>query len=200
MTRTTLMLIACSLLAAAGCAGSPPARFYVLNPLSDPAQSAPAQQGVAVGVGPVDLPEYLDRPQIVTRTDQNELRLADFDRWAGTLKDNVNQVLAENLSLLLPSQGVVVYPWKRSVAIDYQIVVKLIRFDRSEGGDSVLEARWSVLAGSDRRELQTRVSVYRERPAGPEYGATVAAMNRNLESLSRDIAAAIKAFSRLPGA
>ncbi len=185
------------LLALAGCAGSEPVRYYVLSAVPVAVQTGPGGavgQDTAVGVGPVELPEYLDRPQIVTRTSRNELSMADFDRWAESLKDNTLRVLAENLAALLPSQRVTVYPWKRATPVDYQVTVQVSRFDRLENGESVLAARWRVLDGGG-RELLSRMSTYRETPAGPDYAATVAAMNQNLEAFSRDVALRIGALS-----
>ncbi len=180
-------------LALTGCAGSETVRYYVLSAtLAGP--SGAAVRDIPVGVGPVELPEYLDRPQIVTRTSQNELNVADFDRWAESLKDNTIRVLAENLAMLLPSQRVSVYPWKRATPVDYQITVQVSRFDRMENGESVFAMRWRVLDGGG-RELLSRISTYRETPAGSDYAATVAAMNRNLEAFSRDVAIMIEALS-----
>lgn len=183
-------LMIMGLLLMAGCS-SPPTRFYVLSPL---ALGAPATgREPAVGVGPVELPDYLDRPQIVTRSGQHELTLAEFDTWAEPLKGNATRVLAENLAMLLPSRKIATYPWKRSTPVDFQVTVKVTRFDRSEGGDAVLSARWSILSGDGDRELFSRESRYAEPPAGNGYGDTVAAMNRALAQFSRDVADAIKA-------
>ena len=187
-----VLISACGLLAS-GCS-SPPTRFYVLSTLPEatPA-SAAAGRDVAVGVGPLELPDYLDRPQIVTRSGQNELSLAEFDNWAEPLKDNTTQVLAENLAVLLPSKKIATYPWRRSTAIDFQVAVKVTRFDHTLGGETVLSARWSILGGDGGKELLSRESRYTERPSGDSYSATVAAMNRALAQFSRDVASAITA-------
>ncbi|QFY42807.1 membrane integrity-associated transporter subunit PqiC [Candidatus Methylospira mobilis] len=182
-----LLLVGCS---------SPEPHYYVL---ADSASAAPrtvsAKTEVFVGVGPVDLPEYLDRPQIVTRSGRNELQLAEFDRWAGSLKDNVAQVLAENLRTQLPGNRVALYPWKRAAGIDYQVTVKIIRFDRSVDGDSVLNAHWVILDGEG-KQLAAHDAHYAEPPAGSGYRATVAAMNRTLERFGNDVADAIGAFRK----
>lgn len=188
-----VVLMGTCLLLATGCS-SPPTRFYVLSTLPDSRpMSLDAGPDVAVGVGPLELPDYLDRPQIVTRTGQNELNLAEFDKWAESLKDNATQVLAENLAVLLPSKKVVTYPWKRSTPIDFQVAVKVTRFDHTIGGETVLGTRWSILSGDAGKELFSRESRYTERPSGGGYNATVAAMNRALAQFSRDVAGAIAA-------
>src|SRR5919109_1073251 len=99
-----------------GCA-SQPSRFYLLSapPSAEPVPlGTSGGQGATIGVGPVTLPRYLDRPQIVTQTSPYELKLAEFDRWAEALDINFSRVLAENLSLLLPTARVVLAPWPRA--------------------------------------------------------------------------------------
>ena len=108
----------------AGCAGlgkgtEKASKFYVLDSLlqSETAGQLPTgREGVAVGVGPLKFPELLDRPQIVTRTTRNEVKLAEFQRWAEPLDVNFASTLAENLSLLLSSDRVAVFPWRRSIS------------------------------------------------------------------------------------
>ncbi len=188
-----IVLLPVLALLSVACSTSPPTRFYVLSNLSRPSPTvAESDQEIAVGVGPMVLPEYLDRPQIITRTGQNELNLAEFDRWGEALKDNANQVLAENLAVLLPSKKVHTFPWKRSTKIDYQVSVKVTRFDHTDGGETALQVRWSILSGGGNTELLSRESRYTERPDGPGYSAIVAAMNRALAKFSRDVAYALR--------
>jgi hypothetical protein len=177
----------------AGCSSSPATHFYVLSAVPSPTSIAANGAEPAVGVGPVELPEYLDRPQIVTRSGQNELNLAEFDRWGESLKDNAAEVLAENLAILLPSKKISVYPWKRATQINYQVAAKITRFDRAENGETVLRVRWTLLDGSG-TELLSRESRYAESAAGADYGATVAAMNRALAQFSREVANVINGF------
>ena len=194
--RRVVLAWGAAVLLLSGCS-SPEPRFYVLSGVPAPTRQIPGRgQDIAVGVGPVEFPDYLDRPQIVTRTGQNELQIADFDRWAEPLKHNATQVLAENLAVLLPSKKVVTYPWRRATPVDYQLIVKVIRFDRAEGGDSTLSTRWAVMTGDGKSELLNRESRYTERPAGASYGATVAAMNQTLARFSRDVAVAVKGLPR----
>jgi len=86
--RFTVITLICSLTVLGGCASTEPSRFYILHSLSGSeaeTQIAAAENGVAIGIGPIELPEYLDRPQIVTRLSKNELQLAEFDQWVEPL-------------------------------------------------------------------------------------------------------------------
>ena len=152
-------------------------------------------RALTIGVGPVTLPSYLDRPQIVTRASQAQLHLAEFDQWAAPLQDTVARVLAENLSLLMPAARVVLHPWPRTTVIDQQVLLEVTRFDRTTGGEVVLVARWSLL-GAAGQELTMRQAHFSAPAGGPEYEATVTAMGRTLEALSRDIAATVQSLAQ----
>ena len=91
------------------------------------------QRDLTLGVGPVTVPPYLDRPQIVTRTSRAKLALADFEQWAGPLADTIARVLSEDLALLIPTERVVLYPWPRTIDPDYQVTVEVLQFDRGPG-------------------------------------------------------------------
>ncbi len=182
-----------------GCAATQPSKFYLLTPLpnSETAEQGLAvKDGVAIGIGPIDLPEYLNRPQIVTRAGRNELGLAEFNKWGEPLQDNISRVLAENLSILLSTDRTALFPWNSSTAIDYQIRVEMIRFDSEPGGNIFLSARWSLYGENGREVLLVKKSQITNRADGQDYDALVAAMSGNLADLSREIATAIKA--RMP--
>lgn len=190
-------LITCVLLSAgllAGCAGtSHNTQLYMLTPLRVEAgtQLAESEQPLRIGLGPVTMPPYLDRVQIVTRKSRTELVIADFDQWAEPLRDNFNRVLKENLATLIPTDSVIGYPWRHDIALDFQVRIEVIRFDRDEDGNCQLIARWGVQRpGADGVLAQRRVS-YQQSPTGNSYAETVAAMNTALEHMSRDIAAEI---------
>jgi len=184
-----------------GCIGgkSQPSRFYVLSrlPSETGKQVAAAEQGLTIGVGPVSLPPYLDRPEIVTRSGGNEIHLSEFDRWAEPLRQNFIRVLAENLSILIPTDRTAVFPWERSIPVNYQVVVEVTRFEGNADGNSLLMARWSIFGADRKQELLARQSSFSE-PIGPpqDYKATVSAMSRSLADFSREIAAAIKTLSQ----
>lgn len=174
-------------------------RFYLLYPLSSLRTGIEAtlpEPCVAIGVGPVKLPEYLNRPQIVTRTSPGELQVAEFARWAEPLEENFTRVLAENLSMLLPASRTVAYPWDRSMRIDYQVRVDTIRFDGQPGKDVHLSARWTLLGDDGKRVLIRRQSSFCEPMDRLKYAEIVSAQSRMIAQLSRRIAAAIKAVSR----
>ncbi len=181
----------------AGCAKSRDARFYVLSPLpaTDGPKTPPAGRLPAVGLRPVVLPSELDRPQIVTRSGRNELSLAEFDRWAAPLGDQFTRVMAENLAILVPTDRVEVFPWPRDTAIDYEVVVEVMRSEGRLGGNCWLTATWTVVKKGERGATVRSKTSY-SAPAGASYEDLVAVQSRLVASLSWDISTAVQGLAR----
>ncbi len=197
--RRGLLLLGLGLLFVLGCASSPPTRFYTLSSLQKEGKElreSGSGQNLVIGVGPIKFPEYLDRQEIVTRSSSNKITLSDFDLWAGSLAEDFNQVLAENLSVLLSQGNVIIYPRLRPGLAKYQITLDVIRFDGILGGDVSLIARWAILEGKERRVVSLRKSAIIEPSGGKGYEAMVAANSRALEKLSHEIADAIMTLAK----
>lgn len=181
------------LLLLSGCGVSRPAKFYILTPVADSGTGITGAAGPALGIGPVDFPAYLDRPEIVHRSGENQLHFAGSHRWGEPLKTAFTRTLAENLSVMLPTERVTRYPWPRSADIDFQVSVDVIRFDADAKGTVVLAASWEVSRPADGTVMSRQKTSYPEMAGGPgDYPAIVSAQSRVLERLSRDIAAAIR--------
>ena len=206
-----LVLVALLLapLALAGCGTDKPTRLYKLSPVAENAEGT-SPRGVAIGVGPITLPKYLDRPQIVTGVTSNQMSQGNFDQWGGELNDNMTRVLAANLSNLLGTDRVSLYPWKDQAPIEYQVTLDVTQFEQEASGKTVLSAFWSVVNPNTGKVLTMRRSTYRDATtAAPTagsaattadstgadpYDAVAAAMSRDLGALSRDIARTITAL------
>ena len=197
--RCSFLLFGLVLLFALGCASSPPTRFYTLSSLQEGGgelRGSPSDQDLAIGVGPIKFPEYLDRTEIVTRSSSYKITLSGFDLWAGSLAEDFSRVLAENLSVLLSTESVIVYPQPGSGIARYRIIMDVIRFDGSLGGDVSLIARWSILEGKERKVVFARKSTIKEPSGAQGYEAMVVANSRALEKLSREIAEAIRTLAK----
>ncbi len=195
----SLGLMAICLLNLAACANTQPTHFYLLRAL-DPVSRASLEtkpSSLSLGLGPITLAKYLDRPQIITRKGPQEIYLAEFHKWGAPLKEHVSHILEENLAHLLGTDGVVRYPWKRSKLPDYQLSLAIIQFDGIEGKEAVLRVRWMLARDAGKRVLQKRTSQFSEIIQGPDYEDLVEAMSRMLASLSREIADAILLQSTL---
>jgi uncharacterized lipoprotein YmbA len=195
---STPLAVVCSLLGLfllAACAGGEAQRYYVLTPIAA-GQGPHDPNGVAIGIGPVDIPPYLDRQQVVTRAGNNRLDVARNDQWGGSLGDEVTRVLAEDLSDLLLTDHVAMYPWTDAAPAGLQVTVDIFRFERDGSGAVTLSAFWTVTDGSTRRIRVIRHSriVKNIDPVAKgrdTYEATVDLMSDALVGLSLEIADAI---------
>jgi uncharacterized lipoprotein YmbA len=171
-----------------------PSRFYVLSAMPSSAEQTQdfTERCLAIGIGPVEVAQYLDRPQIVTRVSPNELKLGEFDKWAEPLKDNVIRVLAENLSALLCTDPIAVFPWRGSTLVDYRVEVEVLLLDGKLGENALLVARWAIVDEDKKSMLLNRKSSFSEPTGGQGYEAFVSAQSRVLAALSKEIAQAIK--------
>lgn len=145
-------------------------------------------------VAPVRIPGYLRRSQIVTMSGPNELRLAEFESWAEPLDDGIARVLSEDLGEQLNTNRIDFFTWNHPQLPDLQVGVDILRFDGSLGGDVRLEARWSIATPPSKKEPMVQQASIRESTGGPGYPELVAAMNRSLAKLSREIARSIRTF------
>jgi uncharacterized protein len=195
LSRGLMFVLITAAMVSSGCLGKSPApTFYALTPVQDQyvsRRSSPVKNAV-IGIGPVKLAEYLDESLIVTRTSDNELTKAQFNRWVGSFKDNFINVLADDIGDLLSTDRIYLYPWRLSVPIDYQVSLDVVRCDGRLGDAAYLEARWTVLQGPEKKLLKMQRSSIREPVTGADYAALVAAQSRAVAKLSQDIATAIQ--------
>lgn len=193
LSRATL----CSALAVlllAGCAHTPKPNYYVLNGPREVTNSA-VRNGPLIGLGPITLPDYLDRPQIVTRASDSRLALSNEHRWAEPLTASFSRALLAHLEQALPTQHIVLHPWRSSLDIARQVQIEVTRFERSADGAFRLGARWSVSAAGSNTDSGTRQSDI-EIPLeakGDDYDALLAAANSAVATLATTIATQLQA-------
>ena len=174
----------------AACSSTPPVAYYTLNTLPEMQQEIPAEvmdDTIAIGVGPVEFPKFLDRPQIVTRKSQNQIEVSEFHRWAGSFPGDFSRVLAKNISILLPSDRVAVYPWGEQFSPTYLIKLEVEQFDGQLGEGVVLDVTWMVTDKEGTNKLVVRKSRIEEAALDETYEALVEAQSNGLATLSRTI-------------
>jgi len=145
-----------------------------------------------VSVGPVTLPEIVDRPQLVVRVGANQVALVDQHRWAEPLKSEIPRLIAENLSQLLGAKQVVTYSQNLVRDAEFRVLVDIKRFDSTVGQTVTIDALWTVRRASG-GEPATGRSLAQEPIGGDGYDAIVAAHGRALATVSRDVAESIRA-------
>jgi len=191
MMKRFRQFLACCTIAAVifGCASSTPSRFYTLSTISVPV--AASQALYSVSVGPITVPAVVDRPQIVIRTGPNQVTINEFDRWAAPLKDDIGRVVAENLSVVLGTSQVSLFPQSTAVGASYRVAIDIVHFDSDLGKSANLDAMWTVKSAKNEILRRGRTTLA-EATRDAEFDALVAAHSRALGRLSTDIARAIK--------
>jgi uncharacterized lipoprotein YmbA len=181
---TVLMVIA------SACANTQPTHFYLLSAMQA-SESFPMldakNSGISLGLGPISLPKYLDRPQIVTRMSSHEIDLAEFHKWGEPLKDNLVSVLHKNLSMLLSTNRIVEYPWNRSNLPDYQLSLEVLQFDGTKNQEASLSVRWRLAGEDGKKVFQEKTSQFSEIMGGSDYTDLVEAMSQMLATFSQEI-------------
>jgi uncharacterized lipoprotein YmbA len=185
-------------------------RFILLAPVtpggSNNAQpsASPKLASVAIGLGPVQFPEYLDRPELVIRTSPNGFDLSETNRWAEPLPDNFRHVLANDLTNLMGTTNIVQYPWYPETRLDYIVHVQVQRFEADTIRNAQLIARWDLRTLQSDQVLASR-EVRLTHPLTSLAGdAVAAALSEDVAELAGQIASTIaqveqQSLARAPG-
>jgi uncharacterized lipoprotein YmbA len=193
-----ILLLLVLTIVSTGCAVSDTTRYYALAspPTPEAAARPAAESGLTIGVGPVVVPGYLDRPHVVTRDASDGLEIWSYHRWAEPLDLGIAQALAEALAASVPADRIAVFPWRGTLAriLDYQVVVAVARFEGSPGRGVTLDARWRILS-RDGKELAFKRTTLTEPVPGEGFPALVTAMNRSIGRLAQDVGEAIRSQS-----
>ena len=193
-----IALSAVYLLVLSACGSSPPVRYYSLNPIDTDYQQDP-DDAVMLGIGPLSIPDYLNRSQIVTRDVDAQMRVDDFSRWTEPLADSMHRIISTDVDNLLHGVVVVMYPYDAVVRshLDYRLVGDVNRFDADSSGLVVLEIQWAIVDTEANLLVPARRNRYQaQMVTSGDFGAMVAAMNDVLSQFSRDVAGRLKAASQ----
>jgi len=189
-------LVVAAAVASSGCLGrSPDPRLFTLGSTPRPAD-APLDSELAVLVGPVRFPRYLERPQLVRRLAGGELHLDEFNRWAGSFEGNVVRALALDIADRLQSDRVVAYPSDPPFPLAYRI---RIHFDELVvGPDDVLRmrARWSIRSGRGDDPARIGRTDLDQPVAGSSIRAVVAAHDDAITALGDTLSREIERLER----
>ncbi|WP_233807946.1 PqiC family protein [Paraburkholderia sp. HP33-1] len=174
-----------------GACKSPATNFYTLSP-DESLSSTGASRPIAAVIGPVTIPAVVDRPQIVTRIGDNEVAVNEFDRWAEPLGGDIGRVIAADVGALLNSQEISLYDALRDPSVVWHVRIDVMRFESVPGRDVTVDVLWAVRPPGKGRAVTGR-SVAHEAVSGPGFEPLIAAHDRALASVSRDIASAVQA-------
>ncbi len=172
-----------------GCGTSPKTQLYILNTLDRDTPSVISDaQNIVIKVGPVSLPATLDQEPIVTRIGSNMLLADEFNRWSGDFQKDIERILGENISILLPTSKINLSRETVLLPLDFQVIVNVREFDGELGGNVILNANWTVVGKAKNKSITAHKSVLTEASNGTSYQSYVTAHSRLLARLSQEIA------------
>ncbi|HEY2776181.1 MAG TPA: PqiC family protein [Candidatus Binatia bacterium] len=199
--RSCVVLLA--VLAAGGCTLLKPApdksRYFVLSSLQANA-GAPAatHPEVRIGLGPVNLPGYLDSQGLV-RTGDGTVEYVHDAFWAEPLASAFPRALLYRTAARIGTTNAVAYPWYSTTRVDWKIPVDVLRFDALADGRGVLVARWRVERTSDGAVVAGSQSSFEE-AGGSDAAQVVDALSRCVDHLADTIAGAVIGAASAPAA
>jgi uncharacterized protein len=187
MSRLSLAFLGCCLLL--DCSSSPPMRYHTLNAIAPATAIANAANQIVVRVQPIVIPSELERLQLVSRSGPYSVQIADSDRWAAPLEDQVRRVVSDDLSSRLPA-GLVADPSEPATNEPRRLLSIAIAEFYSDGScAAMLRASWTFRGpkgGGEHGTEQLQV------PASEPCAAGIpAAMSAALAALSDKLAAVI---------
>jgi uncharacterized lipoprotein YmbA len=196
--RAQSALTVFSIFVLAGCGSSPKETYYTLSAGGAMNGAAPAsgESTYSVAVGPITLPEAVDRPQLVLRVGPNEVTFVELHRWAGSLKSEIPRIIADNLAGYLNIRQVAAYPQSAGDNAEYRVLIDIQRFDSTLGESVAIDALWTIKRQSDGASRTGRS--FAKESSGGSYDAMVAAHSRALGTISREIAEAIRSMGTAP--
>ena len=185
-----------------GCSSSPKTSYYRLT--AEPVPSMPdASSTMRLMVGPVTVPLAMDRPQLVTHSNSDEVQIHEYQRWAGSLKSEAGRVIASNLARNLDTSNVWNFSQSTQAQFDYQVLIDVQSIESAPGEDVVLDVLWTIRPSTSRTKnlsganantdtkqsprIVTGRSLIREPITGASFDALVAAQSRAFNQVGSDI-------------
>ena len=176
-----------------GCAkSSKPVEYYMLDASVgiDNNQTLKGDEGPMIGLGPIRLPEYLDRFQMVVAVSENKYKLIDGHRWAEKLDQNISLALFKTLPSQLGTDRMIRYPWPQRPGVDFQVKIDILELNVDEDGKSQLVAQWSIKS-KDKTILNKR-STFTAQASTTDIDKMVQAQSECLTQLGQEIVANLK--------
>ena len=176
-----------------GCAkSSKPVEYYMLDASVgiDNNQTLKGDEGPMIGLGPIRLPEYLDRFQMVVAVSENKYKLIDGHRWAEKLDQNITLALFKTLPSQLGTDRMIRYPWPQRPGVDFQVKIDILELNIDQDGRSQLVAQWSIKS-KDKTILNKR-STFTAQASTTDIDKMVQAQSECLTKLGQEIVANLK--------
>lgn len=174
-----------------GCASSPAPSYFTLE-VGMPRQPAPGLTP-SLAITRVSVPELIDRPQLVVRMADNQVRILESQRWAEPLRRQIPHLLADELGRLLGSERVLAAPPDGLGGdSDFRLRLDVLRLEARSGGGAEVDMLWHLEARQGK--IVSGRSLVHETADGDDPAALVAAQRRGVVRVAADIAERVRAL------
>jgi uncharacterized protein len=193
----TVIIYLFLVLALSGCITAPdtPApRFYRLQAVDDTQAGGKLKisPNTIIGVGPVGIPEYQNRPQVVTQNDNKMLTIAQFDRWGEPLDLALARLISDDLTAMIEGATVKVYPWNLAIPVKYQLILDVVKLESQLDKDLFFAVQWSILDAQANKMIVLKKSEFRLAINPHSYSGLVKTLSQAVAALSMEIAKALE--------
>ncbi len=199
LSKAFLFTLVAGLLGACGqlIPPSEPTTFFRVtqSPIMTKEIVAPAlnSKNIRLGVGPVQIPGYADRPQIVSEGESGKLIVDDLNHWAEPLHDNLERVMVSNLGSMLGAERV--YPFPTSFHPDkesLQVAIEIREMIKQKDGKVRLLVSWNVKRLLDNSLLVRGSANFVSNETAVTYGDYANSISAMLMHLSKKILRSIE--------
>ncbi|MCX5698430.1 MAG: PqiC family protein [Candidatus Omnitrophica bacterium] len=204
MRQTGFLCYAVVVLFSFACSGclsisnSPVPKFYTLHSIGNPGENRKFDitPKVIIGIGPVEIPEYQNRPQMVTRDKDGMLTFAQFERWGESLDSGLACLILENLTMVFPQAEFQIFPCNFSIPLDYQVIVNVVQLESQLDKDIFFAVQWTIIDSKTKEMLLTKRSQIRQAINPHTYSGLAQALSRACTLLSGEIAEDLSKLSK----
>lgn len=185
--RLLKIVIPCLLLGGCVFGTSKNASFYTQSAISTEAISSDFSS--SVGVNRIQLPKYIDRPQMVTqRKDSAQVTISEYNRWVEAPSVLATRTLAENLNILFPSARIKVNQLKGD-EFDRTVTVEISNLSAVLGDKTEICAWYIVKDKAGKILVQQKFTGTVQ--IGKTYDDLAQGYNQLLAQLSQEIAGSL---------
>jgi len=184
-----LLALTIGLALVTACGSSPPTRYYQLEERVSQTDNS-SSSTLSVRVGPLYIARYLQQPNIVTRQDDYQVEVAEFDRWVEPLEQSIGRILTTNLSDTLSSNWVHEFGVGNDAIerFDYQVLVTITRFDVDANDTATLTAQWNLVTPQPSVTVLAKRTVLTQPVSSSSYSSQAAALSDLISELAKEIA------------